>query len=1119
MSTTKRYWQDLGELSDAPQVPANEFSTPLPFAEALGDKSLTGATTGRRDFLKFLGFSLSAATLAACETPVIKSIPYVNKPEDITPGVANWYASTYYDGEDYGSVLVKTREGRPIHIKGNPRFGVNRNPSGKKGSINARINSSVITLYDSRRAQGPMMREGENQWKQVDWAMADKAIGENLAKISAGGKRIVLLTDTVISPSAKQAIDLFKNRIGGTALAQGSDDGLSVQVGSKVDHVQYDTISYSGVTSANQKSFGQRVFPTYDMAKADVLVSVNADFLSGWGLTTENSWQYAVRRRPEDTTADKPMSRHWQFEARMSLSGANADQRVMIRPSQVPAVVMALHDAVARKTGGAAVGGGAVEDVAEHIEKCAAELAAAKGKSLVICGHNDEGTQIIVNSINTMLGNYGSTIDLANHSWLKQGDDAAVQQLVKDMNAGSVGAVLIAGVNPVYSLPNGAEFAAGLKKVGLSVSFSGHRDETASLCSSICPDHHWLESWNDFMPKPGHYALAQPAITPLFNTRQWPETLLTWSGAPGNYHDHIKNVWQAAMTGRPDMPVDFSTAWNQSVHDGGYAAYTNAPAAVTFAGNLSDAATMAKGSVNAAATGENDYEVQLYTKESVGSGLHANNPWLQEMPDPITKVTWDNYVCMAPADLLKLADKKHVRELRIGQQDQAYVVKVTVNGVALELPAVPVPGQTPKTVSVALGYGRGANGEEVGRAACLTNDDGSPAPIGKNAYPWTRISNGSVNYIAAGSLEGTTARYDMGLTQTQLTGMDRESIIKETTFAAWSAHDPKGEKDEHNRYNEPEMLAVHEDVNHDGRIDAHDKKPATEFNLWTDHPVAEVGHHWSMAIDLNSCIGCGACVTACISENNVPVVGKDEVRRSRDMHWMRIDRYYSSDMTHKKGKADHVGKIDRFLAMEEPSLVSTKVFFMPVMCQHCNHAPCETVCPVAATTHSNEGLNMMAYNRCIGTRYCANNCPYKVRRFNWFNYVTEKFGEVNPAWDALGRMVLNPDVVVRSRGVIEKCTMCVQQIQAGKFAAMKAGTPVKDGAIETACSAGCPTNAITFGDMNDKNSRVKAIVESERAYHMLEEIGVQPNVSYLAKVWNREEEPEEDVAVTEEAHP
>ena len=1108
MPSTKRYWQDLAELAPGAEnaAPRNEFNAPLTLDQALADGGLTGSTTGRRDFLKYLGFSLGAATLAACEAPVVKSIPYVTKPEEITPGVANWYASTYYDGEDYASVLVKTREGRPIHIKGNPRFGINRNPNAKKGSLNARINSSVITLYDSMRLKGPMMNGGEAGWSATTWAAADKAVGENLTRIAGSGKRVVLLTNSVISPSARQAIAAFQAKFGGAAAP--AAEGAAPATTGKVEHIQMDTISHSGVVNANLKSFGKRVFPSYDLSKADVLVSVGADFLSGWGSVTENTWQYGSRRRPEDATDARPMSRHWQFEARMSLSGANADERVAVKPSQIPSVVMGLHDAVAKKLGGATVGGGGVADAA--VAKCAEELVAAKGRCVVICGHNDEGTQVIVNSINAMLGNYGSTIDLANHSWLKQGDDAAVAQLIKDMNAGSVGALLIAGVNPAYSLPNAGEFKEGLKKVELSVSFSGYADETASLCSSILPDHHWLESWHDLLPKPGHYAMAQPAIRPLYDTRQWPETLLRWSGVDKHYHAHIQDVWAAALGSRPGEPVNVGEVWNQSVHDGGYVAYTSAPEAVTFAGDLAAAAATAKKSVEGAGA----WEVQLYTKESIGSGLHANNPWLQEMPDPLTKVTWDNYVCMAPADMLSMTGKSEVKELALGEQSPAHVVKVTVGGTVLELPAVPTPGQAQGTVSIALGYGRGENGEQVGRAASLRNEDGTP--MGRNAYPLTALVNGAVSYAAVNAnVEMTPATYALGLTQTQLTGMDRDSIIKETTFKKWSAHDPRGAKDHHNGYNEVEMLAVHEDVNHDGQIDARDKVPATEINLWKDHPVEQVGHHWGMSIDLNSCIGCGACITACNSENNIPVVGKDEVRRSRDMHWMRIDRYYSSPTKWKEGREAGEGKIGLYRKMEEPEDQPT-VFFMPVMCQHCNHAPCETVCPVAATTHSNEGLNMMAYNRCIGTRYCANNCPYKVRRFNWFNYVTEKFGDVNPAWDAVGRMVLNPDVVVRSRGVIEKCTLCVQQIQAGKLAAKKAGKPVQDGAIETACSAGCPTNAITFGDLNDEKSQVKALSASERAYHMLEEIGVQPNITYLAKVRNAEEK---EHAPATEAHP
>ena len=694
-----------------------------------------------------------------------------------------------------------------------------------------------------------------------------------------------------------------------------------------------------------------------------------------------------------------------------------------------------------------------------------------------------------------MLGNYGTTIDLLNHTYFKQGDDAAVQQLVKDMNAGNIGAILIAGVNPAYSLPNYGEFKTGLAKVGLSVSFSGYADETASLCNWIAPDHHWLESWNDFMPKPGSYATAQPTIRPLFDTRQWPESLLKWSNVDKTYYEFIQGVWQSALTNHVEAPVDFVQTWDMSVHNGVYNAYTVDPQPVTFAGNLAEAAASAKRSVD----GAGEWEIQLYTKESIGSGMHANNPWLQEMPDPMTKATWDNYVCISPADLMEITKKTDFKDLYIGEAEPAYVLKVAVNGILMELPAVPTPGQAPKTMSIALGYGRGVNGERVGRAACLRNEDGTPAPIGQNVYPLTHLMNDSVSYVAVNAnVEATPKMYPIALTQTQMTGMDRESIIKETTFTVWAKHEPR------ESYNELETIQVHEDINHDGEINALDKVPATEINLWKDHPVEQVGHHWGMTIDLNSCIGCGACITACNSENNIPVVGKDQVRRSREMHWMRIDRYYTSDMTHEVGKANHIGKIERYTKMEIPQ-AQPKVFFMPVMCQHCNHAPCETVCPVAATTHSLEGLNMMTYNRCIGTRYCANNCPYKVRRFNWFNYVTEQFGQVNPAWDELGRMVLNPDVTVRSRGVIEKCSFCIQQIQGGKLAAKKAGTPIKDGDVQTACSAGCPTNAITFGDLNDDKSKVKAIADSERSYHMLEELGVRPNVSYMVKVRNIEE--------------
>jgi len=1075
MPSNKRTWQDLSELTgsgEAIKGRDSEFSEPLPIDRILSDKKFSGAGTNRRDFLKFLGFGLGAATLAACETPVIKSIPYVVKPEEITPGVANWYASTYYDGQDYASILVKTREGRPIHIKGNPRFGINRRPDGSKGSINARINSSVLPLYDNERLKGPMMNHGEGLM-QHSWSDADKAIGAKLADISHKGGRIVVLTHTIISPSTREAINVLRAKYG-MALNTG-DDALSVQVGGTVDHVQYDTISYNGLVNANAKSFGKRVMPGYDLAKADVLVGVDADFLATWGTTTVASWQYATRRKPDGGA----MNKHFQFESRLTLTGANADERTAVKPSELGTIVASLHDQVAAKLGGAKCGAGdAACDAATA--KAAEALIAAKGRSLVLCGVNDEGVQVLVNSINWMLGNYGSTIDLDNHTYFHQGDDAAVAQLVKDMNAGKVGALLIAGVNPAYSLPNAAEFREGLKKVELSVSFSGYADETASLCAWIAPDNHYLESWNDHLPKPGHYALAQPAINKLYDTRQWQESLLAWSGVTKDYYTFIRDVWQAGMTGHTATPVDFTAAWNMSVHNGVYEAYSNQPGQWAFAGDVATAGAAAR----KLAEGAGEWQLQVYVKNSIGSGLHANNPWLQEMPDALTKITWDNYITMSPIDMENMGLQTY-----IGQQSPASVCAVKVGEVEVKLPCVPVPGQKQGTLGIALGYGRGANGEKVGRAAVVTDPDAdAPAPVGRNAYPFVQWNNGIAGYtVNNASIAATGETYALAITQTHLTDMQRDSVVKETSLAVFASGDKHA-------YNHSHTIPMHYAT---GEKD----EPVTAIDLWEEHPVAEVGHRWGMSIDLNSCNGCGACITACNSENNIPVVGKDEVRRSREMHWMRVDRYYSTDMTKALAKEQGIGKIDMYLAMEEPS-AAPRVTFVPLMCQHCNHAPCETVCPVAATTHSNEGLNQMAYNRCIGTRYCANNCPYKVRRFNWFNYVTEKFGEVNPAWDEVGRLVLNPDVVVRSRGVIEKCSLCVQQIQAGKLAAKKAGTPVKDGSIQTACSAGCPTDAITFGDLNDEKSAVKAQRESDRAYIMIEEVGTQPNINYMVKVRN-----------------
>ena len=552
---------------------------------------------------------------------------------------------------------------------------------------------------------------------------------------------------------------------------------------------------------------------------------------------------------------------------------------------------------------------------------------------------------------------------------MRKGNDADVASLLDEMKKGEVGAIFIYNANPVYTLPDGRGFAEALKKADLSVSFSDRNDETAMNCKFVCPDHHSLESWSDAEPKKGYYSLGQPTIAPLFSTRQMQESLLTWAGAPANYHDYMAANWKAMAA-----DVTFEKALQSGVYE----------KAGAGAGKYS--ASVDLGTVNVQAPG-NGIEIVLYEKAAIGNGHQANNPLLQEMPDPVSRITWDNYLAVSP------------RDAREKGWAQGNIVTIKSSVASIKAPVLIQPGQTPGTVSLAVGYGRTA----AGRTA---ND------IGVNAYPLSNIVNNNLIYNSTVDIQKTVDDdYYFAATQTHHTMMGR-AIVKETTLEEYISNPNAGNHSEH----------VHEQVGKNIT-----KKNPTDVTLWDEHEVGN--HHWGMGIDLNSCIGCGACVVACSVENNVPVVGKDEVMRSREMHWMRIDRYYSSDADPAEGEEGDIK------LMEDPSDMP-KVIFQPVMCQHCNHAPCETVCPVIATSHSSEGLNQMTYNRCVGTRYCANNCPYKVRRFNWFRYTD------NPKFDFhmnndLGKMVLNPDVVVRSRGVMEKCSLCVQRLQDGKLQAKK----------------------------------------------------------------------------------
>ena len=1117
MSTNKQYWKGIEELQNTPEFVKNrdnEFAEELPIDAFLGDEKLKESSTSRRDFLKFLGFSITAASLAACEAPVIKSIPYVAKPEEITPGMATWYASTYYDGNDYASILVKTREGRPIFIKGNRSYGITN------GSTNARITASVLSLYNVARLQGPMMAG-----KPTTWADADKTIADQLISIAKAGGQVRFLTGTVISPSTQQIIADVTNVLDDKAasapllaalagnpadstvaapIAMPVADAAPVDgIVSNVRHIQYDPISYSGIRKANKESFGLNVIPDYDFSKAKTIVSISADFLSNWLLSTEYIGQYQLNRKPENEW----MSRHFQFESILSVTGANADVRMPIKPSQEGLIAAAILQLVGGEKAATVpadlLSAPAVVAAAEELKKTA-------GSSIVIAGSNDSNVQTIVNAINSTLGNYTSTINLNNPVEMFKGNDAEVEELIKEVIDGKVKAIFIDGnINPVYSFANGAKFGEALAKVELSVSFSLYNDETGSKCKFICPDHHYLESWNDASPKMNHYAIAQPTIRPLYETRNMQESMLVWAGltSRGNkdndtYHNVISKMWE--VYGYPGQTeyTSFTDYWNFNVHNGSHTAAAKPATAVPFAGNLS-AAGKAVSSIKGGET-----EVVFYQKAGIGNGNQTANPWLQELPDPITKVTWDNYITMSPADM----EGKY--NTSIGQEWPASVATVKIGEAEITLPVFPQPGQAKGTIGIAIGYGRSAAPEAIGKSAyqwaqyggaVMNEDESAQMPVGKNVYPFIMTVEGNAIYRAYNaSVSATGDEYPLACTQTHQTIMGRTSVVRETVFSVYKGGDKE-------IFNPAHTLAYHED----GKTV---QKPVSEIDLWGEHPVEHVGHRWGMSIDLNSCVGCGNCMIACQAENNVPVVGKDEVRRGREMHWIRLDRYYSSDMNEVVAEKEGVGAISMYGQMEIPA-DNPDVVFMPMMCHHCNHAPCETVCPVAATTHSNEGLNQMAYNRCIGTRYCANNCPYKVRRFNWFNYPTYKqFTSFNPAQCDMGRLVLNPDVVVRTRGVMEKCSMCVQRIQAGKLEAKKASRKLVDGDATTACAEACPTNAIIFGDWNDTDSSIRKTSETDRAYQALEEVGVRPNVWYMVKVRNKAAEAVAKAETTENSH-
>ncbi len=1052
-----KHWQSFSELNQSQtfeEKGKNEFSEELPFyTENIG---ILESKSPRRDFLKYLGFSTAAAAIAAsCEIPVKKSIPFANKPEDIVPGTANYYATTYIQDGDAVSILAKVRDGRPIKIEGNELSPITG------GGTSARVQASVLDLYDTARLRYPFISRKTNE---VTFEAIDKAITSDLA--SLGGAQVVLLTSTINSLTGLEVINQF----------------LAKYPGSR--HVQYDAASHSGMLLANEATYGNRTLPSYRFDNAKVIVSLGADFLGTWLSPVEFSKQYAQGRKINE---ERPaMNRHIHFESVLSMTGANADERYLHLPSQTGAVAVALLNAI----NGSGATGITDAKLKAGIEKTAKELTANKGAALVVCGSNDVAVQTVVNAINEVVGANGKTIDWSATLNCRKGVDGEFAQLVEDMNAGKVGALLIHGANPVYTWYDSKKVANAIKKVKTTVSFCPKWDETAQLCKYVIPDNHFLESWGDAEPKTGVISLMQPTIYPLFKTRQWQDSLLKWIGSPTDYLGFIKQYWMTRLGGEQ--------AWDKVLQDGiinhastsvhtiatatGDSTTAKSPvlAPVTSGGGT---ATFNSGATVGAITAIGNmpkggqYELILYKKTAIGAGEGTSNPWLQEMPDPVTKATWDNYVIMSPAmakSLLSIDLSKPGDADNYEVHPEKPVVKINVNGKdAVDLPVIIVPGTHPNAIGIAVGYGRTA---EVGKAVINS---------GKNVYPLTSFLNNTITCIVPDvKIEKTGDTYKVALAQTHniydtAQGV-RTEVVKEITL--------------------PEFIKKPDEVKEDRRKELEEFGGLNNYEKkGTIYPYHEKpGIHWGMSVDLNSCTGCGACVVACYSENNISVVGKDEVARFHDMAWLRIDRYYSGDM-------------------ENPNVV-----FQPMLCQHCDNAPCENVCPVDATNHSSEGLNQMAYNRCIGTKYCANNCPYKVRRFNWFDYngadsfpdnqrgiVDDVVMNMN---DPLTRMVLNPDVTVRARGVMEKCSFCVQRLQMGKLKAKQQSRPIITGEnnvwdVQTACQQACPSDCFTFGNINDPNSAITQVRKnnSDRLFYVIEMLHTLPNVSYLTKVRNQDE--------------
>jgi MoCo/4Fe-4S cofactor protein with predicted Tat translocation signal len=1029
--TPPRHWIGVEELNSTywsdPKVREKRgqefFEKPVELIDQL-DRSSQGGMA-RRDFLTIMGASMAMASFSCARRPVHKIIPYVVQPEEIVPGVANYYASTSRDCIHGCGVLVKTREGRPIKLEGNPDHPVNH------GKLCLQAQASVLNLYDQDRLTTPIQRKGsKGVHAEISWAEVDAAILQKMKSAS----RVRILTGEMRSDSTNRLIKEFLS---------GFSNGA---------HVQYDPLALSEVSEAQAISYGTAVIPRYRFDQAEVVLSLGSDFMGSGSDSISNAFDWAKKRKLNSkNAAQAKLSKMYAFESALTITGSNADQRVPVPAGSEFKIAMAIaHQLMVIDKRSSASGKFAsvlasykpaavaeqagIENGAALIKKIADDLWANRGKSIVVGGSFHTRTkdqlnlQLAVNLLNSVLENEGATIDGTVDYAPAHPNYAEFAKLVTEMNSGAVDVLIIYRSNPKFAIPNSG-FESAVGKVPLVIAINDRNDETAQLAHCVLPDHHFLENWGDLSPRHGVYSLQQPAMAPMHSTRAFEDSLIAWvkmGGAPSSgliaqaadWHAYLKSNWQQTMYKESGATGTFEQFWESTLQAG----VLNLKSSKGLSGSHPTARHLSENSVSDLPQfneGNRSTQLVLYVNNSVQDGRNANNPWLQELPDPISSATWDNYLGVSPALAAQLG------------LENDYLVEVKAGDSTVELPVYIQPGLHKDVAIAAVGYGRSAAGK-VG--------DGT----GVDVYPFVKIEDSRPIFSGMPvTISKTQKFYKLATTQWH-TASENRPIISDVTLAEFQKN--PGAMSETN----PEL------------------KMKEVPTIWPIHEYK--GYRWGMSIDLNSCTGCSACTIACQAENNVPVVGREQVRVARNMHWIRIDRYYSGDPA------------------------NPEMIFQPMLCQHCENAPCETVCPVLATVHDDEGLNVQVYNRCVGTRYCQNNCPYKVRRFNFFDHWKSYEGTMNLVW--------NPDVTVRTRGIMEKCTFCVQRITDSKDRAKDRGDRVSDHDLKTACQQTCPTEAIVFGDMNNPQSEVSALKADQRAFHVLETLNTRPSISYMSKIRN-----------------